>query len=201
MSTTGGEGSSRFPAFPYSPHLNASLGEHRRPTRGPTEPPHHPDLLAQMPTTSQELPSPCHLQLISQTQGGLTGSSGTGAVCKGLAGAQQGWGGGGGTGARWPGSQQQPSRGQQGSRPQEGAPWCHWDTMSCQGTSPGSRDPVSHILWPSHRVASRRIRASCPHVILGDSRWQGLVNSQSSVAGGTPASSSRARTQAESLWP
>lgn len=49
---------SGFPAGPVSLSLNTPLEEHGDPISSPTEPPPYPELPAQMPTTSQEVPSP-----------------------------------------------------------------------------------------------------------------------------------------------
>lgn len=95
-----------------------------------------------MPTTSQESPSPRHSRWSPRHKGGLADSSG--AVCKGLAGAQQEWGGGGG---------RQELDGQAASNNPLGAvrdlgawgwspsgPWLGYHEL------PG--DPVYHTPWP-----------------------------------------------------
>lgn len=62
----------RFSAWPRSPCLDTLLaGEHGDSMSSPTatNSPPHPELPAQIQTTSQELPSPYHSQLASQIQG------------------------------------------------------------------------------------------------------------------------------------
>ena len=60
-----------FSALPASSCLNVLLAQRGDPISSPTvtELPPHPKLPAQMPTTSQESPSPYHPQLAPQTQG------------------------------------------------------------------------------------------------------------------------------------
>lgn len=76
-----------------------------------------------------------------------------------------------------------------------------WGTMSYQRTCSGTRGLAHRIPRPSCRVAGVRMTAWSPHVILGgSSRWQGLVNSHSAVAGDTPQlSNHNAGIQADSL--